>query len=87
MAAAFTNGLLAGGNVDRLLVATPAWEQVGLNGWAGFSRAADLRHGQIFYPALALGSTALVVLTAATLLPEPRAPRDILLSGDSRRDL
>jgi hypothetical protein len=79
LGAAFTNGLLAGGNVDRLLVATPAWEEVGLNRWADFSRAADLRHGQIFYPAMALGSTALAVLAAATLLRKPRAPRVILL--------
>ena len=45
--AALVNGLLAGGNVDRLLVATPAWEVVGLNRWADFSRAADLGCGQV----------------------------------------
>jgi hypothetical protein len=80
MAAAFTNGLLAGGNVDRLLVATPAWEQVGLTGWADFSRAADLGHGQIFYPAIALGSTALAVLAVASLMRKPTGRRDILVS-------
>jgi hypothetical protein len=47
-----------------LLVATPAWEEVGLRGWADFSRVADLGHGQIFYPLMALGSTALAVLAA-----------------------
>lgn len=64
--AALVNGLLAGGNVDRLLVATPAWEVVGLNGWVDFSRAADLGRGQVVYPVMALGSTALTVLAAAT---------------------
>ncbi len=70
--AAFTNGLLAGGNVDRLLVAMPAWEEVGLNGWADFSRAADLGHGQIVYPLLALGSTAVAALAALSLLRKGR---------------
>ena len=64
--AALVNGLLAGGNVDRLLVATPAWEVVGLNGWADFSRVADLGRGQVVYPVMALGSTALTVLAATT---------------------
>lgn len=75
--AAFTNGLLAGGNVDRLLVATPAWEDVGLNGWADFSRAADLEHGQIVYPLMALSSTALAVVAAVLIVwnrPFPRGP-------------
>src|SRR5258708_37424001 len=40
--AAFLNGLLTGGNVDRLLIASPAWERVGFEAWAEFSRNADL---------------------------------------------
>ncbi len=62
------NGLLAGGNVDRLLVATPAWKEVGLNIWADFSRVADLGHGQIIYPTLALGSTGLAILAAVSMI-------------------
>ena len=73
--AALTNGLLAGGNVDRLLVASPAWEQVGLNGWADFSRAADLGHGQIVYPLMALGSTVLAVLAAVPFVWKRQFPR------------
>jgi hypothetical protein len=72
--AALVNGLLAGGNVDRLLVATPALEEVGLNAWADFSRAADLGHGQILYPLLALGSTVLAVVAAVIFVWERRTP-------------
>jgi hypothetical protein len=72
--AALVNGLLAGGNLDRLLVATPAWEEVGLNAWADFSRAADLGHGQILYPLLALGSTVLAVVAAVIFVWKRRTP-------------
>jgi hypothetical protein len=77
--AAFTTGLLAGGNVDRLLVATPAWEEVGLNGWADFSRVADLGHGQIVYPLMALGSTALAALAAIIVIRNRSFSRGALL--------
>lgn len=70
----FTNGLLSGGNFDRLLVATPAWKEVGLRGWADFSRAADLGNGQIVYPLLAIGSTVLAFLAVLTFLWTPRRP-------------
>lgn len=77
--AGFTNGLLAGGNVDRLLVATPAWEDIGLKSWADFSRVADLGHGQIFYPVMALGSTTLAVLAAIIVIWKPSFPRGAFL--------
>jgi hypothetical protein len=38
IAATVLSGLLAGGNVDRAIVAMPAWEQVGAAAWAEFSR-------------------------------------------------
>jgi len=62
--AAALNGLLAGGNVDRALVAMPAWRQVGTTGWAEFSRHADLANGQWVYPALAFGGTLTSVIAA-----------------------
>jgi hypothetical protein len=36
------SGLLAGGNIDRSLVAMPAWQEVGATAWTEFSRHADL---------------------------------------------
>jgi len=73
--AAIADGLLAGGNIDRLLVATPAWIDVGLNGWADFSRNADLGNGILVYPAMALGGTLAVVLAAAVFLLKGRTPQ------------
>jgi hypothetical protein len=79
MVAAFTNGLPTGGNIDRLLVATPAGERVGLDGWADFSRFADLGNGQFVYPLMALGSTALVVLAAILFISKDRSLRGPML--------
>jgi hypothetical protein len=73
--AAVADGLLAGGNLDRLLVATPAWTRVGLNGWADFTRSADLANGIIVYPAMALGGTVIVVLSAIIFAVGGRLPR------------
>jgi len=77
--AAFLNGFLAGGNVDRLLVATPAWNRVGLNAWADFSRNADLGSGQIVYPFMAIGSTVLTILAAVMFILKGRSWRGVLL--------
>jgi hypothetical protein len=48
------SGLLAGGNIDRSLVAMPAWQEVGVTAWTEFSRHADLANGLILYPLEAL---------------------------------
>ena len=40
--ATLVSGLLAGFNLDRALVAMPAWNAVGAVAWAEFSRRADL---------------------------------------------
>ena len=65
IAGAIINGFLAGGNVDRALVAMPAWRHVGPVAWADFSRYADLGNGQILYPLMAVGGTMTSVLSAA----------------------
>ncbi|KAA6462975.1 hypothetical protein DYQ86_06470 [Acidobacteria bacterium AB60] len=57
-------GLLTGGNVDRALIARPAWNRVGLVAWADYTRHADLANGRYFYPALALSATVLCVAAA-----------------------
>src|SRR5690348_14970760 len=63
VAATFVGGLLAGGNVDRAIVAMPAWQQVGVSSWADFSRHADLGNGLVLYPLEAIGG-ALLLLSA-----------------------
>src|SRR4051812_41277262 len=63
-AATFVSGLLAGGDIDRALVAMPAWQQTGATAWADFSRHADLGNGLVLYPLEAVGG-ALLTLGAA----------------------
>jgi hypothetical protein len=76
IAAAIVNGLLAGGNVDRAIVARPAWSGIGLVAWAEYSRHADLGNGQMFYPAMAIGGTLLCIVAAILFLRAGRVPGD-----------
>lgn len=75
LAATILNGLLAGGNVDRAIVARPAWSQIGFAAWADYSRHADLGNGQWFYPVMALGGTLLSVLAAFLFFNNGRMPK------------
>ena len=61
VAATLVGGLLAGANVDRALVAMPAWQQVGPESWAAFSRHADLGNGFVLYPVEAVGAALLIL--------------------------
>jgi hypothetical protein len=61
------SGLLAGDNIDRALVAMPAWHHVGATAWAEFSRHADLGNGLIRYPLEAIGGAVLTVAAAISL--------------------
>lgn len=66
VAATLLSGLLAGGNVDRAIVAMPAWEQVGASAWAEFSRHADLGNGLFLYPFEAIGGFLLILAAAVS---------------------
>ncbi|MDR3690002.1 MAG: hypothetical protein P4L46_11525 [Fimbriimonas sp.] len=66
--AAIVNGLLAGGNVDRAIVARAAWSRVGVVAWADYSRQADLGSGRLFYPAMAFVGTLLCIASVILLL-------------------
>jgi hypothetical protein len=56
-AATFLTGILAGGVVDRVVVGGPAWQQLGPQAWAEFSRLADLGAGLFAYPIEGIGAT------------------------------
>jgi hypothetical protein len=71
--ATILSGLLAGADLDRELVAMPAWRRVGPTVWGNFSRRADLRNGLILYPVEAIGS-ALLTLAAAISIQFNAAP-------------
>jgi len=74
IAAAVFGGVLAGGNIDRALVAMPAWERVGTQGWAEFSRYADLGNGLFLYPIEAIGGALLVLAAAISFHFDRTAP-------------
>jgi F0F1-type ATP synthase assembly protein I len=59
-------GAFGGAIVDRAVVATPAWRQLGGAAWASYSRHADLGNGLILYPIYGIGLAALTVGAAIT---------------------
>jgi hypothetical protein len=67
VAATLFNGALAGGNINGLLVAMPAWRRVGPVAWATFSRKADLGNGLILYPLEAFGGAIFSIAAAFSL--------------------
>src|SRR5262245_44609966 len=71
------SGLLAGENVDRAIVAMPAWQSVGPTGWAGFSRHADLGPGLFRYPVEAFGATLFSLAAAIAFHREEFAPASV----------
>jgi len=77
--ATLANGLLAGGDVDRWLVGMPAWQSVGVLGWAKYSRLADLGSGFVLYPLLAIGGTLLSLAAAATFMRQAKHERFVAI--------
>jgi hypothetical protein len=69
------SGLLAGGNIDRSLVAMPAWQEVGATAWTEFSRHADRANGLILYPLEAFGGALFSLLATVRLHFDGAAPR------------
>ncbi|MDQ2881747.1 MAG: hypothetical protein M3Y48_11115 [Actinomycetota bacterium] len=74
IASAVVGGLM-GSLVDRSLIATPAWEQLGVQAWADYSRHADLGNGLIVYPIAFIGWTVLAVAAAVSFRFDRAAPR------------
>src|SRR5689334_22437066 len=68
--ATIVSGLLAGGNLDRAVIAMPAWRRIGPVAWAEFSRRADLASGLFLYPAEAIGGFALILGAFAAAVVE-----------------
>jgi hypothetical protein len=51
----------------------PAWRYVGA--WATYSRKADLGHGLIWYPLVAIGGASLTIAAALAFHSDKTAPR------------
>jgi hypothetical protein len=73
--AATVVGGLFGSLLDRALVATPAWRQLGVQAWADYSRHADLSLGKIVYPIGAILLWALIFAAALSHRLDRSAPR------------
>lgn len=74
IAATLVSGLF-GSLLDRALVATPAWRDLGVQAWADYSRHADLGAGDIVYPIGGILSWALVLAAALAYRLDRSAPR------------
>lgn len=65
----------AGALIDRALVATPAWNALGPEAWASYSRHADLGNGLIIYPIYGIALLVLTIATAVIIRLDRSAPR------------
>src|SRR5438876_5245660 len=79
VSATLANGLLAGGDVDRWLVGMPAWQSVGVLGWANYSRLADLGNGFVLYPILAIGGTLLSLAAVVIFMRQAKHKRVVAI--------
>ncbi|HEY3202086.1 MAG TPA: hypothetical protein VGL03_00355 [Thermoanaerobaculia bacterium] len=75
IAATVFGGILAGGNVDRVVVQMPAWRHMGARSWAAYSRHADLGNGLFLYPFVALSGALLTIAAAIAFHFDATAPR------------
>jgi len=74
IAATVVSGLFSF-SLDRALVATPAWRDLGVQAWADYSRHADLQTGYVVYPIGGILCWALVFAAALAYRLDRSAPR------------
>jgi hypothetical protein len=74
IAATAASGLF-GSVLDRALIATPAWRDLGVQAWADFSRRADLQNGYVVYPTAGILCWAVVFAAALAYRLDRSAPR------------
>jgi hypothetical protein len=60
--------------LDRVVVGIPAWQFLGAEAWAAYSRHADLGVGLIVYPIAGIGLAVLAIAAAITSRADPGAP-------------
>jgi len=62
--ACILSGILAGGNVYRYVIEVPAWRHLSIVSWGEYSRYADLGNGLVLFPAEAIGSFILLMISS-----------------------
>jgi hypothetical protein len=76
VAATALGGIATGTSFDKSIVPLPAWNRVGVEPWAAYSREADLRNGLIFWhPRMGIGTLLANVAAAIAVHCDPAAPR------------
>lgn len=65
--------------LNRTLVEMPAWQHLGPEAWATFSRMADLGNGEILYPLVGIGGTLSVLAAAVVFRFTSRRPWSVAL--------
>jgi hypothetical protein len=68
-------GAFGGAIIDRAIVATPAWDRLGPEAWATYSRYADLGNGRIVYSIYGIGLAVLAVAAVISYRFDRGAPR------------
>jgi hypothetical protein len=66
-------------SLNRTLVEMPAWQHLGAEAWATFSRSADLGNGTILYPLAGIGGTVLILAAAIVFRLGPRRPWSVAI--------
>jgi hypothetical protein len=56
--------------LDRVMVGIPAWQYLGAEAWAAYSRHADLGAGRIVYPVAGIGIAVLALAAAISYRAE-----------------
>lgn len=56
--------------LDRVVVGVPAWQDLGAEAWAAYSRHADLGVGRIVYPVTGIGIAVLAIAAAISYRAE-----------------
>ena len=78
VAATLANGFLFGLNLNRALVAMPAWREAGVVGWARYSRHADLAlQAAILYPLAAFSGVIVSIAAVWLFVRSPQRPRSL----------
>jgi hypothetical protein len=72
-------GALAGGNVYRYIIETPAWRYLSIGTWKKYSEHADLGNGLVLFPVEAIGSTIPLIIASIILLGRTKRRPSLLL--------
>jgi hypothetical protein len=74
VAALAADGLLAGLSLEKVIVQLPARRRMGVVGYAGYARSADLDNGVAFYALVGVSAAVLTVAAFGVAAGRGRRP-------------